>query len=167
MRKGADARACHEMIATFSGSPRSAPSRYESARRQDKAGDSKHCCLPRLSCQSPTRDQLGSDPWAWRLLQTIPGIIDRKATQPFPFPLTYRIEGKRKPETSPLLTRILAAISTRIYETGNNLVKNVPGRNTDVSDSEWLAQLARFGLLRGSFIPSKDLRPARGLPLPR
>lgn len=40
-------------------------------------------------------------------------------------------------------------------------VKNVPGRKTDVSDSEWLAQLARFGLLRGSFIPPKDLRELR------
>jgi transposase len=40
-------------------------------------------------------------------------------------------------------------------------VKNVPGRKTYVSDSEWLAQLARFGLLRGSFIPPKDLRELR------
>ena len=40
-------------------------------------------------------------------------------------------------------------------------VKNVPGRKTDVSDSHWLAQLARFGLLRGSFIPPKDLRELR------
>ena len=40
-------------------------------------------------------------------------------------------------------------------------VKNVPGRKTDVGDSEWLAQLARFGLLRGSFIPPKDLRELR------
>src|SRR5215471_6735497 len=40
-------------------------------------------------------------------------------------------------------------------------VKTVPGRKTDVSDSEWLAQLARFGLLRGSFIPRKDLRELR------
>ena len=40
-------------------------------------------------------------------------------------------------------------------------VKKVPGRKTDVSDSEWLAQLARFGLLRGSFIPPKDLRELR------
>ena len=37
-------------------------------------------------------------------------------------------------------------------------VKNVPGRKTDVGDPEWLAQLARFGLLRGSFIPPQDLR---------
>jgi transposase len=40
-------------------------------------------------------------------------------------------------------------------------VKNVPGRKTDVSDSEWLAQLAPFGLLPGSFIPLKDLRELR------
>jgi transposase len=40
-------------------------------------------------------------------------------------------------------------------------VKNVPGRKTDVADSEWLAQLARFGLMRGSFIPPKDLRELR------
>lgn len=40
-------------------------------------------------------------------------------------------------------------------------VRNVPGRKTDVGDSEWLAQLARFGLLRGSFIPPKDLRELR------
>ena len=43
-------------------------------------------------------------------------------------------------------------------------VKNVPGRKTDVGDSEWLAQLARFGLLRGSFIPPKDLRELRIVP---
>ena len=32
-------------------------------------------------------------------------------------------------------------------------VKNVPGRKTDVQDSEWLCKLLRNGLLRGSFIP--------------
>jgi len=40
-------------------------------------------------------------------------------------------------------------------------VKNVPGRKTDVSDSQWLASLARVGLLRPSFIPTKDLRELR------
>jgi transposase len=39
--------------------------------------------------------------------------------------------------------------------------KNVPGRKTDVADSEWLAQLGRCGLLRPSFIPPKDLRELR------
>ncbi len=32
-------------------------------------------------------------------------------------------------------------------------VKNVPGRKSDIKDSEWLAQLLEVGLLRGSFIP--------------
>ena len=40
-------------------------------------------------------------------------------------------------------------------------VKQVPGRKTDVQDSQWLARLARYGLLRGSFIPEKDLRELR------
>lgn len=40
-------------------------------------------------------------------------------------------------------------------------VKNVPGRKTDVKDSQWLADLSRCGLLRPSFIPSKDLRELR------
>jgi transposase len=40
-------------------------------------------------------------------------------------------------------------------------IKHVPGRKTDMLDSEWLAVLARFGLVRGSFIPPKDLRELR------
>ena len=40
-------------------------------------------------------------------------------------------------------------------------IKKVPGRKTDVADSEWLAELARCGLLKASFIPPKDLRQLR------
>jgi transposase len=40
-------------------------------------------------------------------------------------------------------------------------IKQVPGRKTDVKDSEWLATLGRFGLLRASFIPSKDMEELR------
>ena len=40
-------------------------------------------------------------------------------------------------------------------------VKKVPGRKTDTSDAEWLAMLARAGLLRGSFIPPEQLRNLR------
>lgn len=40
-------------------------------------------------------------------------------------------------------------------------VKNVPGRKTDVNDSEWLAELGRCGLLRASFIPPRDIREIR------
>jgi transposase len=42
-------------------------------------------------------------------------------------------------------------------------VKNVPGRKTDVKDSQWLAQLLEVGLLRGSFIPPKDIAAIREL----
>lgn len=42
-------------------------------------------------------------------------------------------------------------------------IKNVPGRKTDISDSEWLAGLLRHGLLRGSFIPKKEVRQWREL----
>lgn len=40
-------------------------------------------------------------------------------------------------------------------------VKQVPGRKTDVKDSQWLARLARYGLVNSSFIPPKDLRELR------
>lgn len=42
-------------------------------------------------------------------------------------------------------------------------IKNVPGRKTDVLDSQWLAGLLRHGLLKGSYIPSKDFRQMRDL----
>lgn len=40
-------------------------------------------------------------------------------------------------------------------------VKAVPGRKTDVKDSQWLAQLMEVGLLRGSFLPPEDIRRLR------
>ena len=40
-------------------------------------------------------------------------------------------------------------------------VKMVPGRKTDVRDSEWLAQLLELGLLRGSFVPPAAQRELR------
>ncbi|MEW6737024.1 MAG: IS110 family transposase [Acidobacteriota bacterium] len=42
-------------------------------------------------------------------------------------------------------------------------IKKVPGRKTDVGDSEWLAELARCGLLKASFIPPRDFRELRML----
>lgn len=35
--------------------------------------------------------------------------------------------------------------------------KSVPGRKTDVQDCQWIQQLHSYGLLRGSFRPSKDI----------
>jgi transposase len=42
-------------------------------------------------------------------------------------------------------------------------VKAVPGRKTDVRDSEWLLDLLRHGLIRGSFIPEAPIRALRDL----
>jgi transposase len=42
-------------------------------------------------------------------------------------------------------------------------IKAVPGRKTDVKDSEWIADLLSHGLLRGSFIPPQDIRDLRDL----
>lgn len=40
-------------------------------------------------------------------------------------------------------------------------VKQVPGRKTDIADAQWLAILARSGLLTGSFVPPPHLRELR------
>jgi transposase len=42
-------------------------------------------------------------------------------------------------------------------------MKAVPGRKTDVKDSEWLADLLRHGLLQASFIPPQPIRELRDL----
>lgn len=42
-------------------------------------------------------------------------------------------------------------------------MKAVPGRKTDIKDSEWIADLLRHGLLRGSFIPPRPQRELREL----
>ena len=42
-------------------------------------------------------------------------------------------------------------------------MKAVPGRKTDVQDAEWIADLLQHGLLKASYIPSKDQRELREL----
>jgi transposase len=42
-------------------------------------------------------------------------------------------------------------------------IKNVPGRKTDVKDCEWIADLARHGLIAASFVPPAPIRELRDL----
>ncbi len=42
-------------------------------------------------------------------------------------------------------------------------IKAVPGRKTDVKDAEWLAELLRHGLVKGSFVPDRTQRELREL----
>jgi len=39
--------------------------------------------------------------------------------------------------------------------------KNMPGKKTDVADSEWIADLLKHGLLKESYIPSREQRELR------
>jgi transposase len=61
-------------------------------------------------------------------------------------------------------------VSQLLEEAGRTLLlvnpehlKRVPGRKTDVTDAEWLADLLRHGLLRASFIPPQPGRDLREL----
>jgi transposase len=73
---------------------------------------------------------------------------------------------------------VVAMESTGIYwrpifnilEVGRTIIlvnarhmKAVPGRKTDVKDSEWIADLLRHGLLQASFIPPQPIRELREL----
>ena len=42
-------------------------------------------------------------------------------------------------------------------------ITQVPGRKTDVTDSQWIAQLLQHGLLHGSFVPPRPIRELRDL----
>jgi transposase len=42
-------------------------------------------------------------------------------------------------------------------------MKAVPGRKTDVKDSEWIARLVEHGLVRPSFVPPQPIRQLRDL----
>jgi transposase len=42
-------------------------------------------------------------------------------------------------------------------------IKNVPGRKTDVKDCEWIANLARHGLISRGFVPTRAIRDLREL----
>jgi transposase len=51
--------------------------------------------------------------------------------------------------------------SVELFLVNAQHVKMVPGRKTDVRDSEWLAQLLELGLLRRSFVPPPAQRELR------
>jgi transposase len=55
----------------------------------------------------------------------------------------------------------LEAAGIRTWVVNARHLKQVPGRKTDVGDSKWIAMVGRMGLIRASFIPSKDFRELR------
>jgi transposase len=54
-----------------------------------------------------------------------------------------------------------AARGTEVYLVNARHTKNVPGRKTDVQESQWLLKLHTYGLLRNSFHPPAEIRVVR------
>lgn len=63
-------------------------------------------------------------------------------------PVYYRLEG-------------CDGVELALVNAGH--VKQVPGRKTDMSDAQWLADLAAHGMVRASFVPPKPIRELREL----
>jgi transposase len=55
----------------------------------------------------------------------------------------------------------LEEVELKSYVVNARHIKNVPGRKTDIMESEWLSELGRCGLLRPGFVPPKDIRELR------
>jgi len=58
---------------------------------------------------------------------------------------------------------VLEADGFKVLVVNAQHMKAVPGRKTDVKDAEWIADLLRHGLLRGSYIPNREQRELREL----
>jgi transposase len=56
---------------------------------------------------------------------------------------------------------ILEAADLEVYLVNARDTKNLPGRKSDVQESQWLMKLHTYGLLRNSFRPSQEIRTMR------
>jgi transposase len=56
---------------------------------------------------------------------------------------------------------ILEQAGLEVYLVNARDTKNLPGRKTDVQESQWLMKLHTYGLLRNSFRPSRQVRTLR------
>ena len=59
------------------------------------------------------------------------------------------------------LYEILDARGLEVYLVNARHTKNLPGRKTDVQESQWLLKLHTYGLLRNSFHPDAEVRVVR------
>lgn len=58
---------------------------------------------------------------------------------------------------------ILEGNGMEVWVVNAQHLKKVPGRKTDVTDAEWIAQLLQCGLVRASFVPDRTQRDLRDL----
>ncbi|WP_154813568.1 IS110 family transposase, partial [Lactiplantibacillus plantarum] len=57
--------------------------------------------------------------------------------------------------------QILEPFGFKMILCNPRIVKNIPGKKTDQKDSEWLSELARYGLVSASFVPPKSIQALR------
>lgn len=56
---------------------------------------------------------------------------------------------------------ILEEMGFKLMLVNPYLIKQMPGRKSDVKDAQWIAELLYKGLLRGSLVPDKEIRALR------
>jgi transposase len=56
---------------------------------------------------------------------------------------------------------VLEEVGLDVYLVNARDTKNLPGRKTDVQESQWLMKLHTYGLLRNSFRPTQEIRRMR------
>src|SRR5438445_6217212 len=59
------------------------------------------------------------------------------------------------------LYEILEERGFEVYLVNARHTKNLPGRKSDVQESQWLLKLHTYGLLRNSFHPTAEIRVVR------
>ncbi len=75
------------------------------------------------------------------------GLVGMEATGVYWKPVHWILEGEIE----------------RVWVINARHMRNVPGRKTDVGDSQWGCQLLEHGLVRPSFIPERSTREERDL----
>src|SRR5436190_17576501 len=89
-----------------------------------------------------------------------PSRLPGKRARPVP-------RGRRRSNAPPLpdWKPVYYALEDRfqVWLCNAHHVKNVPGRKTDMSDAEWLADVAAHGMVRPSFVPPPPVRELREL----
>lgn len=116
--------------------------------------DAKVCLRIQGRGSTPTRSEVST--WS-SMMGRIVGLRDRLVAERVELVVMESTSDYWRPFFY-VLSEKLAVMLVRASE-----VKGLPGRKSDVSDAEWLADLGAHGLVRASFVPPEPLRRLRDL----
>ena len=57
--------------------------------------------------------------------------------------------------------QVLESFDFQLILCNPRIIKNIPGKKTDQKDSEWLSELARYGLVSASYVPPRKIQELR------